>query len=138
MSQISSLDYHPPPAPQSLVDPSPNRKRIFLKNPNDPARVHRCPYIGCIYAATKISNLERHKTTHLGLKPFKCDWSGCKTRFSRAANLRRHALTHTNDRPFSCSYCGARFTQESHVKVHFNTHTGARPFTCDLCGLSFT
>lgn len=62
----------------------------------------------------------------------------CGRTFPRHGNLERHKSAHLGLKPFGCDICGRMFGQKSHAKVHKMTHTGDRPFKCDVCGFAFS
>lgn len=73
-----------------------------------------CPF--CSYATNNSTNLQAHKRTHTGERPFKCDM--CSKSFSQKIHLQDHFRSHTGERPFFCLYCKKSFTRKFYLNKH--------------------
>ena len=70
-------------------------------------------------------------------KPKKYICTDCEKAFVSQTDLERHRRTHTGERPFKCDVCGAAFALESNLKKHARVHTQEKPYDCRICGRVF-
>lgn len=73
---------------------------------------------------SKHNFIENHEKDNVKkeLLPTSCDIC-CKV-FRFHSNLQRHKLTHTGEKPYLCNVCGRSFAQLTALKIHSFTHTG--------------
>ncbi|XP_077430067.1 zinc finger and BTB domain-containing protein 49 isoform X2 [Vanacampus margaritifer] len=101
--------------------------------PQQTAHKYSCNMCGKIFKHP--SNLEMHKRSHTGEKPFECNI--CGKNFSQAGNLQTHLRRHSGEKPYICELCGKSFTASGDVHRHKVVHTGEKPHLCDICGRGF-
>lgn len=87
-------------------------------NSEDLCTRYSCNY--CSYSTYVKSNLQVHKRTHTGERPFKCTL--CSKSFTQKIHLQDHQRCHTGERPFSCSSCLKSFSTKYYVKKHVCKH----------------
>ncbi|KAM8840122.1 uncharacterized protein AB9W97_001078 [Spinachia spinachia] len=92
----------------------------------------------CDICGISFRDMEIHKRTHTGQKPFHC--KDCGKDFPRKGSLERHMKLHAGVRPYICEYCGKTFIESTVLKRHIKSHTGGKPRTykCDICNKTFT
>ncbi|XP_078269085.1 uncharacterized protein LOC144601031 [Rhinoraja longicauda] len=90
----------------------------------------------CSKTFKMAQHLMIHRRVHTGVRPYGC--STCGKSFTQSSGLSQHQRVHSSERPFTCSDCGKGFKSSSELKVHRRLHTGERPFSCSDCGKSFT
>uniref|UniRef100_A0A8C4T8C3 C2H2-type domain-containing protein n=1 Tax=Erpetoichthys calabaricus TaxID=27687 RepID=A0A8C4T8C3_ERPCA len=84
-----------------------------------------------------LSYLERHRISHLEMKPHVC--SDCGKAFKRSSHLARHRHVHSDlGKPYQCSVCQKGFREAGELVQHERVHTGERPYQCQVCRLRFS
>ncbi|KAJ2065234.1 hypothetical protein GGI17_000490 [Coemansia sp. S146] len=117
-----ATQYHPgsegiSPADTARPEPAPSKKRA-RRDDAQPAKRH------------KLAAIDKGGG-HM------CEYHGCWRVFSRKFNLEVHRGTHTGKRPFSCGECNKRFSRNNDLKRHLTIHSGKRPHPCFFCRRSF-
>ena len=84
--------------------------------------VHECKL--CSFKSGKLSNFQRHMTSHSSERPFKC--SKCEKAFKDKRTLWQHELLHNEEhKRFKCHFCEASFVTQSQCLYHTRmSHTG--------------
>ena len=82
----------------------------------------KCPY--CPYEPKQKHKVTRHiQIRHLGIRNYKCD--ECSELFQTQQNLDNHKRTHTGEKPFACPQCDFSSANKGNVTKHIkNIHGG--------------
>ena len=92
-------------------------------------------YSKCKKTFSNLSDLTRHKRTHIREKPFKL--SDFNKTFSDKSNSNKHKQLHTGESPFECTYCKKGFSQIYNLIRYKLTHGGEKLFKCSFRKKSF-
>ncbi|KAG2457392.1 zinc finger protein 514-like [Polypterus senegalus] len=102
---------------------------------SSPAKSYICAV--CYRPFPYLSYLERHRISHLEMKPHVC--SDCGKAFKRSSHLARHRHVHSDlGKPYQCSVCQKGFREAGELVQHERVHTGERPYQCQVCRLRFS
>ncbi|XP_017285118.1 zinc finger protein 709 [Kryptolebias marmoratus] len=74
----------------------------------------------CEICGVTFQNMETHKRSHTGVRPFSC--VVCGKSFPRHGALRRHKKIHIRKKPDSCQICGQTFTENQLLQEHLKKH----------------
>ena len=88
---------------------------------------HKCTFLGCPKAYSRLENLKTHIRSHTGEKPYHCEFPGCQKAFSNASDRAKHQnRTHSNEKPYACKIpgCLKRYTDPSSLRKHVKTVHG--------------
>lgn len=114
--------------------------RLLLTGERRCPTCHPKPYIcrECNSEFTKSDNLDRHRTKHLEILPFKCTESGCTETFARKDGLDLHMKTHhSTERVFECKQCPKTFVRKCEFERHMTTHIAEKSLKCEICLTKF-
>ena len=109
------------------------KKHIAVQHKN--GKAYMCN--DCGKGCSSRSELESHKRSHTGERPYKCHL--CSNTYKHNADLQQHILAgHLGKRPHVCDVCGRAFTEKRSLKDHRLIHEGVKPHRCGTCGKCFT
>ncbi|KAJ8969591.1 hypothetical protein NQ317_005125 [Molorchus minor] len=91
----------------------------------------KCPKVGCIYSARKMSEIKEHYKTHSDTKSHFCDL--CDYKGKTKQQLNRHMTIHQDTKKYQCPQCPFTTRTSTHLKRHARLHTGAKPYRCPHC-----
>ena len=92
---------------------------------------HKCEFVGCTKAYSRLENLKTHHRSHTGEKPYACEFPGCNKAFSNASDRAKHQnRTHSNSKPYACKIpgCNKKYTDPSSLRKHVKTVHGAEAY----------
>jgi krueppel-like factor 15 len=69
--------------------------------------------------------LQRHASSHNGVRPFACTWPGCGYRAKQREHLKTHELIHSSLKSFKCHVCGFATKRKEHLRRHLQRHAAA-------------
>ncbi|KAJ8917674.1 hypothetical protein NQ315_005121 [Exocentrus adspersus] len=91
----------------------------------------KCPKLGCIYTARKMSEIHQHFKAHSDVKNFSC--TICEYKGKTKQQLNRHVTVHDEAKKYQCPQCPFTTRTSTHLRRHARIHTGAKPFSCPYC-----
>ena|SRR6218665_266133 len=80
----------------------------------------KCGYAGCNYSTIRLTDLEDHLHSHIGIKRHVC--VVCGKAFSRRTHHARHEKIHTDPKKFACSKCKYQTGRSDKMREHFRRH----------------
>ncbi|XP_055847975.1 uncharacterized protein LOC129913372 [Episyrphus balteatus] len=112
---ITSKVYTPPVLPSSSKQTNRSRDRYYVCHFDGCnktfAKEHRHAY---------KTHLQRHLPDCE--KPFQCDYPECTKGFVILRELERHRRSHTGEKPYKCDQCGKGLCTPYHLKKHIKRH----------------
>ena len=98
---------------------------------------YSCPEAECKFRGRYWNALERHKVSHVMVRPFKCKHPGCSAAFQSHGRLQIHSKIHTQVKRYMCEICGNAYPTVQKVNQHKFVHTDEKPEKCSQCDKSF-
>lgn len=108
-------------------------KRHMKRHLGEEEKRYQCEF--CETKWLSPYDLNAHRRTHTGEKPFLCH--DCGVSFAKVSNLNAHQRRHQNIRNYKCEECERAFMSSTELENHKVSHTGIKKYKCDLCGRAF-
>ena len=93
------------------------QEELILNSVSQEGPIMKYSCDSCQYSCAIPSNLERHKRTHTGEKPFTCE--SCQYSCTQICNLKQHKLfRHSDEKQISCNLCLFTCKTKGELKRH--------------------